>query len=68
MQIIGESCRGAYGKQIRMLQGELVSDSQESLILQGTMEGNVFVTWSKTGGKRVDFSIEREFVCRREHR
>lgn len=39
---------------IRVFQGKLVMDSQESLILQGTMERNFFGTWGINGERKVD--------------
>lgn len=51
-----------------MFQGELVSNSQESLILQGTMERNFFETWSIIDERKVDFSIEKELVYGGENR
>lgn len=39
---------------IRVFQGKLVMNSQESLILQGTMERNFFGTWSINRERKVD--------------
>lgn len=52
----------------QVFQGKLVSDSQESRISQDAVEGNFSGTWSRTGRRRVDFAIEKEFVPREEKR
>lgn len=56
------------GNKSERFRGELVSSSQENLILQGTMKRNFFETWSIIGERRVDFSIGKDLVYRGEKR